>query len=170
MKKTLALSAILLLVLSGLAIAEENVALAGYYDSQLFQIGYSMFGGLTVSFRNQTSSTQFGISRNLKELLAQYPDSKAYIESYSKLNLAGNILLWGGLTAAIAGAYYPLFAMDPYDSYDDWTTQYKISLGFAVGGLVSTMVGAFLYPASFEKLCQSINSYNRHKISEYRSE
>lgn len=167
MKKTFCVAAVLLAGVSQLVIAQGSNPLVSYYDSELFQFSYNMFGGLTLNYRNQASSTQFGIPQNMKTVLHTYPDSKAYIESYSKLNLAGNILLWGGLAAALVGAYYPLFAMDLDGTTEDWDTQYKISLGFAVGGLVSSLVGAFLYPASFEKLCQGVNAYNRHKITEY---
>lgn len=168
MKKALGIAVVLVLFLCRFTGAQDNKDLVSYYDSELCQFSYNMFGGLTLNYRNQTASTQFGIPGNMKSILYAYPDSKASVQSYSKLNLAGNILFWGGMAAAFAGSYYPLFTTDSFDTTDDWTTRYKVSLGLAIGGLVSTLVGAFLLPASLEKLCQGVNSYNRLKISEYR--
>ena len=53
------------LTFSGNLTAQENTQidsdLPRYYDSELFQWDYSMFGGLKLNFQNQSSVTIYGI-------------------------------------------------------------------------------------------------------------
>ena len=165
MKKQVLILIIFSIFFSQALAAQENQRLVRYYDTELFRINYNMFGGLILYYNSQTSSTQFGISAIMKEALSLYPDSKEYMESYVKLNRTGNILLWGGLVSALAGAYYPLIKYG--NEIDGTAVDVKVSLGIAFGGTVSTLVGAFIYEAGLEKLFQSINLYNRYRISEF---
>jgi hypothetical protein len=42
-----------------------------YYDTELFQWSYSMFGGLTLNFQNQSSITTFGLKESMKNVFIE---------------------------------------------------------------------------------------------------
>ncbi|MDR1302841.1 MAG: hypothetical protein LBK43_10295, partial [Treponema sp.] len=60
----------LAMIFSGKLVAQEivqtNDNLLSYYDAELFQWSYSMFGGLTLNFKNQSAITTYGIKDNMK--------------------------------------------------------------------------------------------------------
>ncbi len=71
--------------------AQDIDPFLSYYNSELIHLGYSLWSGITLSYRNQPASTQFGIPQYLKLELYSYKDSKKLAQSYSRLNVAGNI-------------------------------------------------------------------------------
>jgi hypothetical protein len=160
----------LAIVFSGNLTAQENTQINGnllrFYDSELFQWDYSMFGGLTLNFQNQSSRTMYGIKDTMKNVLLQYEDTNQQYRSYRGKTIAGNILMWGGLAAVIGGAYIPIFGYrQDYSVYED---NLKIGLGVMLGGLVTELIGAFILTSGQENIFNAVNLYNRHRINEYK--
>ncbi|MFP3041090.1 hypothetical protein LQZ19_04635, partial [Treponema primitia] len=129
----------------------------------------NVLGGLNLTLQNINSSTSFGINKNMILAFNQYSDTKEYYDSYHRKNLAGNILMWGGLAVVLGGAYYPLFALNSDSDSDTYLQNVQISLGVMLGGLVTELIGAFILPAGQESLFKAVNLYNRHKIKEFES-
>ncbi len=158
-----------LIMLVPFCIAEENNTsgnneLVNYYESELFQFDYTMFGGMTLNYKNKSFSFQFGIPENLKDILSTYPDSKEYIDSYSKLNPIGNILLYSGiiiisLTEAFSSSEYIRVYNIPNYEY--------IVGGIYISCLFSIISGEVIVQISLDKFFQGINTFNRNKMSEY---
>jgi hypothetical protein len=164
--KTFFKACLLTLVFSGNLIAQENKPansdLLHYYDTELFQWSYSMFGGLTLNFQNQSSITVYGIKEHMKNAILQYEDTNQKYHSYRKKTLAGNILTWGGLATVLAGAYIPIFGASGADERN-----LKIGLGIMLGGLASEIVGILMLQSGQENIFDAVNLYNRHKINDY---
>ncbi|MDR1220504.1 MAG: hypothetical protein LBK73_12975 [Treponema sp.] len=140
--------------------------LLDYYDTKLFQWSYSMFGGLTLNFQNQSSVTVYGIKDTMKNALIQYEDANQQYRSYRGKTIAGNILMWGGLTTAIAGAYIPIFGYRQDKGF--YENNLKAALGIMLGGLVTEIIGAFILQSGQENIFNAVNLYNRHRITDYR--
>jgi hypothetical protein len=160
----------LMLICSQIIMAQENTQTNNnflhYYDAEIFQWNYDIFGGLSLNFHNQSSSAIFGINISMKNALKLYPDSSQQFSSYKLKNTTGNILLWGGLVALVGGTYMPLF-LDTSD-YDNFERNVKISAGLMLGGLVSELVGTFIFSSGKENLFNAVNIYNRHRIEDYK--
>jgi hypothetical protein len=160
---------LLVLMLSANLAAQEdtkkNSNLLMYYDAELFNWDYSMFGGLTLNFHNESSVTSFGIRYSMKNALVQYKDTNQQYRSYRGKTIAGNILLWGGMATAITGAYMPIFRRD--QNYNISANDLKLGLGLAAGGLVAEIIGAFILQSGQENIFNAVNLYNRHRIGEY---
>jgi hypothetical protein len=146
--------------------AQTNNDLLHYYDAELFQWSYSMFGGLTLNFQNQSSVATYGIKDPMKNALIQYEDTNQQYRSYRGKTIAGNILLWGGLTTALVGAYIPIFS--DWQNYNTYEDNFKMILGITLGGLVTEIVGAFILQSGQENIFNAVNLYNRHRINDYR--
>jgi hypothetical protein len=157
---------IFVIVLGANLFGEDNKLTTNIYDSELIKVNYHAFGGLSLSAKGQTTSISMGISSDFQKLLSSYPDSKEVMESYKSKNTIGNVLLWSGFATAIGGAYYPIIANNGNTSGYS-SDQMKIGACFALGGLVVELIGAFILPSSYQDLFNSVNMYNRNKISEY---
>ncbi len=167
-KKTSVPAVFLMLLLAQLLGAQSNTALSSYYNSELVQVGYDL-RGLTLSYRNQTVATAFALPRNLTDVLYSYPDTKAFAQSYSRLNLGGNLLLFAALGAVVA-APIPLllWEADPSGTLSGLARGEMFLLGFTIGGAVSSSVAAVLKTSALNRLCRGVAAFNRHKIGEYR--
>ncbi|MDR2477480.1 MAG: hypothetical protein LBD18_06825 [Treponema sp.] len=113
----------LAIIISGNLMAQENTKvnsdLLHYYNSELFQWDFTMFGGLTLNFQNQSSRSIYGINNSMRNALSQYKDTNQEYRSYRGKTIAGNTLMWGGLAAAIVGAYIPFFGdRQDYDAHE----------------------------------------------------
>jgi hypothetical protein len=137
-----------------------------FYNAQLFTIGYTTFGGPQLNYQSQSSSLRFGIPETFKTALDRYPDTKALEESYHSLDLTGNVLVFGGAGIALVGAFLPLFDTN-YVNYGIVSNTEYVGIGLFFGGLVMDIIGAILLPASYEKLMNGVNLYNRHEIENY---
>ena len=158
--KKLCLVFISLIILStNLTFSQESKELLGFYDSELFQFNFDMLGGLQITYRGQTSTAKFGIPKSFIQNLDQYPDSKNYIEAYRKLNKTANVFFWTGLGALVVVFPFSISLMNE--------SVVEVGSSVAFGGMVSIIVGAFLYPASYNKLLLSVNTYNRKKLQEF---
>jgi hypothetical protein len=168
------------ITLSGALAAQEttpttqtnNNDLLHYYDTELFQWSYSMFGGMALNFQNQSSTTIFGIKEPMINALAQYEDTNQLYRSYRSKTTAGHILLWGGMAATVVGIYMPIFYYTPGSDSSPYTNTYEynlpITLGLMLGGMVSEIISIFVLQSGQESIFNAINLYNRHKISDYR--
>jgi hypothetical protein len=145
-------------------IAEPDNTLLSYYDTELFQWSYSAFGGFSLNYKNQSSITGYGLKEAMKNALVRYEDTNQRYRSYRSKTIAGNIMVWGGLAVALAGAYAPIFG-----DWEDaaYVANAKIGLGVALGGLVTELIGLFVLQSGQEKIFDAVNLYNRHKIEEY---
>ncbi|MDR1127512.1 MAG: hypothetical protein LBL06_05225 [Treponema sp.] len=159
----------LTITFSGTLIAQETTQptndLLHYYDTELFQWDYSMFGGLTLNFQNQSALTMYGIKDSMKNALMQYEDTNQQYGSYRGKTIAGNILTWGGLAVVLAGAYVPIFGDWQEDAYEN---NLKVGLGIMLGGLVTELIGTFILQSGQENIFNAVNLYNRHKITDYK--
>jgi hypothetical protein len=166
MRKVTAVMVVLLLAAVGsFAQSSSTKQAVSYYDAELFKVGYNLFGGLNVGYQGQSSSILFGVPETYRLAFSKYPDTKLLLDSYSSLDLAGNILIWGGLAATLVGAYLPLASVSSTSGYN--YSSYQTAIWIAVGGLIAELIGAFVLPASFERLINAVNTYNRHRMEEY---
>lgn len=174
MKLKTALLALLMGCIAPAAFCEtknvDSSRIVGFYDSEMIKVNYLTFGGITLQSQGFSSGIAMGVSANIRDLLAKYPDSKAALEAYESKNRTGNILLWGGLAAVLGSAYYPILTMDPNDSPDALASKWKTSIYIMLGGLAAELIGAFILPSSFQELFASVNLYNRNAIKNYRAE
>jgi hypothetical protein len=157
------------MIFSGKLVAQEiiqpNNNLSSYYDAELFQWSYSMFGGLTLNYKNQSSITMYGIKDTMKNALIQYEDANQQYRSYRGKTIAGSILAWGGLATVLAGAYMPILGDWQDKTYEN---NLKIGLGVMLGGLVTEIIGVFILQSGQENIFNAVNLYNHHKIDDYR--
>ncbi len=145
--------------------AEEQNKFLSYYDTETVRLNYDWFSGLTVSYRGTSYGTFFGLDPVVKKTLVSDPDAQRYIDTYSSLNLAGNVLYWGGFAVAVVGEAVVLPSLlRPYGATGENVT---ISLITGVGGLAAALIGAFLIPAALDSLVKGVNTYNRNKIKAY---
>jgi hypothetical protein len=147
-----------------------------YYDAELFQWSYSMFGGLVLNFQNQSSITPFGLKDTMRDALIRYEDAYRQYRSYRGKTIAGNILLWGGLGAVMGGFVYAAVVsarptpMEDSGGFTDANIdkQFQVSLGFMVGGLITEIIGAFILQSGQENIFNAVHLYNRQRINAYR--
>lgn len=162
---------VMALIFSGKLTAQENAAtnnhLPLYYDAELFQWNFSMFGGLTLNFKNQSSRTTYGIQDSMKKALSQYEDTNQQYRSYRAKNIAGNVLVWSGIAAIIGGANVLAFN-DRHGRASYENILNKTGIGVMAGGLLIELIGAFILQSKQENIFNAVNLYNRHKISEYK--
>jgi hypothetical protein len=160
--KTLLKISLLTLVFSGNLIAQENEStnssFSHYYNTELFQWSYSIFGGMTLNFQNQNSIAMYGIKDSMVKALLQYEDADQKYHLYHRKTIAGHILMWGGAVALLTGAYIP-FANE---------NNLKIGLGVVFSGFIFEIVGAFMLESGQENIFDAVNLYNRHKIDDYK--
>ncbi|MDR0644626.1 MAG: hypothetical protein LBG05_06920 [Treponema sp.] len=162
----------LAMIFSGNLAAQEiletktNSNLLSYYDTELFQWSYSMFGGLALNFQNQSSVTMYGIKESMKNAFIQYEDTNQRYRSYRGKTIAGNILLWGGFATVLAGAYVPIFGTS--QDNNNYENTFKISIGVMLGGLVTEIIGAFILQSGQENIFDAVNLYNRYRINDYK--
>lgn len=157
------------MIFSGKLVAQESIQpnnnLMSYYDTELFQWSYSMFGGLTLNFQNQSSVTMYGIKESMKNAFIQYEDTNQQYRSYRGKIIAGNILMWGGWATVLAGAYVPIFGDWDDNAYEN---NLKIGIGVMLGGLITEIIGAFILQSGQENIFNAVNLYNRHRINDYK--
>jgi hypothetical protein len=148
--------------------AEENESsdLLRYYDSELFQWDYRVYGGLTLNFQNHSVSPIYGIASPMKAALLRYPDSAKEYKSYRWKNITGNVLFWGGFAATVGVMSGFVFLYEK-----DWTKDplgAEIMAEVMVGGLLSEMVGCLLMSLSQDNIHSAVNVYNRNRIGDYK--
>jgi hypothetical protein len=156
------------LVFSGTLAAQEfeksHSDFLFHYDTELFQWSYSSFGGLALSFQNQSSLTSFGMLKEpMKNALLQYEDVNKKYRAFKGKALAGRVLMLTGLAAILAGAYIPILGSWRDGSLDN---NLRIGLGVGLGGLVTGIIGTVIFNAGQENIFDAVNIYNRHKIQE----
>lgn len=131
-----------------------------YYDTELFQWSYSLFGGLTLNFQNQSSLTSFGMLKDtMKNALFQYEDVDKKYRSYRNRTIASHTLIWTGFAAIMAGP-----ALGNWKAGSDST---RIGIGVTLGGLVAELIGIVLFHSGQENIFDAVNLYNRHKIRDH---
>jgi hypothetical protein len=147
---------------SRMLVAEEKAQtndLAYFYDAEMFQWNYSLFGGLTLNFHNQSAMTVYGIKDSMKDALMQYDDSRREYSSYRRKTISGSILTWGGLAAVCLGL--------PILRYFDFSADGRdIAIGVMLGGFVFDIIGLFVWHSGQENIFTAVNLYNRHKITD----
>lgn len=150
-------------------VGHENVNFIQFYNSEMFQWNYNMFGGLTLNYQNQNSGISFGINQAMRNALLQFPDSDQAYNSYRRKNTTGNILMYGGL-AIILSAYIPLYNQILNDNPDTFNRNIGWTIGLSTGGLISTLIGSFVFSSGQENLFNAINMFNRNKVRELKGE
>ena len=170
MKRFMKISFFMLaMIFSGKLMAQESIQansnLLNYYNTELFHWSYNMFGGLSLNYYNQSSSTMFGINNSMKEALQSYPDSSQEYNSYKRKNKTGNILMWGGLAIILGGAFIPVIGVNDNDNFDRYLQAYA---GVTIGGAVATLVGSFFLSSGQENLFYAVNDFNRAKMGDYK--
>jgi hypothetical protein len=148
------------LLLSRPVMAQENTAeqetLLQYYDRELFQ----WYSFPLLHFQGQSSDIRFGIDDSMKKALGQYEDTQRLYRSYRGKNIAGYIVLWGGMAAfigSVAGIVY----------IEDFPQRGAALSGAAMGFYITTLISAGIHGSAEISIFNAVNSYNRHKISEY---
>ena len=164
MKRTSLGIVAILCIFSGHTSAQSNDILMSYYDTELFMLSCTKLGALTVSYQNHLYNTQFLLSRDLRNILATYEDTKNLMRSYARLNIAGNILQFAGVAVILASGYLLAAAAD-----GNLEQQYNLSLYIGLGGVLIGTPGVILFGSSLQQLSSAINTYNRHKISEFQA-
>jgi hypothetical protein len=86
--------------------------------------------------------------------------------SYRKKNIAGNVLMFGGLALALGGAYMPISNLTSYKTQKEIERDLKISMGFMISGLVTELIGVFIYSSGQESIFTAVNMYNRNRSRE----
>jgi hypothetical protein len=160
----------LALAFSGTLAAQDfekpNSNFLTYYNAELFQWSYGLFGGLTLTFQNENSLTSYGVLKEpMKEVLFQHGDVSKKYRSYRGKTIAGQALMWTGLAAVLAGVYVPALGSWKSGSVGNGL---QIGLGVSLGGLVSGVVGMILFNAGQEDIFDAVNLYNRHKLNDFK--
>jgi hypothetical protein len=135
-----------------------NADLLTFYDSELIHINNVnkfKFGDDTYNIG------LFGISRDFKDILSTYPDSKSSIKSYSRRNIAGNVIYWSSAATWISF----IVATGITEDYSNLSRNYGIGAAVFVGG---ALIYSIISSSARGKLYESINMYNRNKINEYK--
>jgi hypothetical protein len=145
---------------------KESADLLRYYNSELFQWNYSLFGGLTLNFQNQNASPMYGIKTPMKDALLRYPDSAKEYKTYRWKNTTGNVLFWGGFAVTLSMCFMPAF-LDEKEWFED-SPNVRIAASVMLGGMLSELVGIFLMSASQEDIYSAVNVYNRNRIGDYQ--
>ncbi|MDR0527629.1 MAG: hypothetical protein LBG79_07445 [Spirochaetaceae bacterium] len=130
---------------------------------ELFQWDFKFFGGLILSFKDESAIISYGITDSMKEAIMSYKNSSAAYKSYEKKKIAGNIMLWGGMAMICSVLFMPLYSERGInDAVFDNST--KIAAGLVCGGFVMEFIGALLSSSSQENLFNAVKLYNRHKL------
>jgi hypothetical protein len=145
---------------------KESSDLLSYYDSELFQWNFSMFGGLTLNFQNQNAFPNYGLKTVMKEALLQYPNSAKEYKSYRVKSIMGNVLFWGGYAAMLGALCTPIIFVDKEWSEDP--ASIKIVASVILGGIVSELIGLIFMSSSQEDIFSAVNMYNRNRIGDYK--
>ena len=142
----------------------KNINLVQLYDSELFTWNYNMFGGLSLNYQNQNSGISIVINETMKKALLEFPDSSWSYNSYIKKNTAGNVLMYGGLVIVLT-AYIPMYNIILNNS-NDFNRDIGWTIGLTSSGLISAIIGSFIYSSGTEDLFNAINLFNRNKVRE----
>ena len=135
----------------------EQMNLAQFYDSELIKWDYGYFGGLKLSFQNKISGTFLGVNAMIRNELLKYPDTYNEYKTYRGQRIAGNILLWSGISLIILNGFLAQNRA-PDELYEPWFAAFGIQLVFS---------SPVLFILAKKNLFDSVNLYNRHKINEY---
>jgi hypothetical protein len=141
---------------------QENNNLLNYYGTELFQWSYDFWGGLNLNYQNQSSKTMFGLRDSMQKALALYDDTNQKYLSYKKKTLLGNIFFWSGYAAILSGPFILAYGHN-YSS-----TTLNVTQGVLGGGLVSLLIGSFIFTSGQENIFDAVNLYNKNKMMEYR--
>jgi hypothetical protein len=146
---------------------QTNSNLTRYYDAELFQWDYGMFLGLTLHFQNQSAMPIHGIKTPMKNALKQYEDSRQKYNAYQRKTVFGNILMWGGLVAVIAG-YMPIFRAIEHGYEPVDKNIVELSASMVLGGFVSEIISLFFLQSGQESIFDAVYLYNRHQIDAFQ--
>lgn len=150
------------------ATAEDTTDLTAFYDGQFVKLGYGMFGGLSVNYQGATYSPMFGLSSTVTSAMKSDPGASPLVGGYQFKNTLGNLFLWGGLVAVVAGEYLYVDSIGHSTYLDQYGNQQydpsRVSMtGVYIAGFASLamMVSPFLLGSSLEDLVGAVNTYNR---------
>jgi len=132
-----------------------------YYDSEFFQWNYNIWNGITLNFKEQSSTIFFGIPDVMKNAFSLYEDSSIEYNNYYDKMITGNILTFTGLGAALGGLTYSMIS---FDNLRNYTAGWIIFLG----GALIELAGVIIRDDSIENLFNAVKLYNRHMINSYR--
>jgi hypothetical protein len=141
----------------------EETDIVRFYNSELFHWNYNMFDGLTLVYKNQSSSTSFRINEMMRNALLEYSDSSQEYNSYRRKTVTGNIFIYSGLALALS-AFIPLYSNTTNDA--DFIRNISISIGLSGSGLLSTIIGSFVSSSGQENIFNAVNMFNRNKLRE----
>ena len=171
MKISVKILPILVLFLSQNLVAQDNIQtnrdILHYYDTEFFQWNYDFWGGLTLNFQNQNSSTMFGLRDSMVRALSLYDDSYRQYRSYRSKNITGNVFFWTGFAAILASPF--IFVYGPWDGDTIRTSTVNTGLGVMSGGLISLLIGSFVLNSGQVNLFDAVNIYNRNRIIDFRN-
>ena len=136
---------------------QENSNLLQFFDTEMIKV---TAGGLTLN--NQIFTNRFNTS--LKKSLILYNDSGKQYYTFQAKQIFGNIFGWGGNAAMLAGLIG--FLTDVIIN-DGSTIRFPLYLGLFGGGIVSSITGISLVFSAPKNFQNSVNLYNRNKITEF---
>jgi hypothetical protein len=143
--------------------AEEN---EGQTNSDLRRFYHFQLIKITNSNKFEYNSEiyrkgMFGISRDFKDILSTYPDSKESLSSYSKLNITGNVIYWGSVASYLGF----IIGTAQTTNYQEYYKNVSIGAGVFLGGV---LISSIILGIANGKLYESINTYNKNKITEFK--
>ena len=145
---------------------QENNDLLKYYGTEFFQWSYDFWGGMNLNYQNQSSKTMFGLKESMQKALASYDNTNQKFLSYKKKTLLGNIFFWSGYAALLSSPFILFSGLN--DDVDCYSTVVGASVGVFGGGLISMIIGNFMFSSGQENIFDAINLYNRNKLAEYK--
>jgi hypothetical protein len=145
--------------------AQENTDLVRYYDSEIIKISKPAYGGLIVSAKGITSSTYFTLNPIISTMLNSYPESKMELEKYNSKAKVGSILEYGGWGLCLGSMGYIVGKSVMTTTVTN--TDLLVFLSVITGGALTSVIGSEVFEQGFENLYNSVNVFNREKISEY---
>jgi hypothetical protein len=107
----------------------------------------------------------FGLKESMQKALASYDDTNQKYLAYRKKTLWGNIFFWSGYAAVLSGPFILVYGPREGDNYTSGTL--NATWGVMGGGLVSLLIGSFLFYAGQENIFDAVNLYNRNRIADY---
>lgn len=145
--------------------APKNIDLLSYYNTELFQWSYDFWGGKSLNYQNQSSTTMAGLKDSMEKALSAYEDTNKKFLSYKNKTLVGHILFWTGYTAVLTSPF--IAAYGPRDGDALTPDTFGATMGVMGGGLAVLTAGAILWDLGQEDIFDAVNLYNRTKIAEY---
>ena len=171
-KKIKILFSVIILIFSQNLIAQENLNndnnLLQFYDNELFHWSYEFWGGYTLIYQNQSSSTISGLKDSMEIALSSYDDVNKYFKSYKIKNILSHVFFWTGYVTYITSSSL-LIANNPQTGYLYNQNTMLTYLGIMGGGLISSITGIILRISGNENIFDAVYLYNRKKIMEHNN-